>query len=317
MAIESSLKGRAGPPLGHPRGASDAAEDPSWLIDLVSLLRSQDNAYFSRKHIMSLSAEHAPLVVKHRASASQGLTYILLAADTAVSLKAAALLRALLRDQDKLIVAHFVRQHAQAKQALDGFMRQYQVLCHLGWHAWQPAAPSCQPKVWHVLAAFDRIGSSDADPALLNVCCTTDRSMQSRQTLPSHGKCAYACDAICMCCVADCALCMQEEVLLTKRVELLCESRGDTPLTTMVQDLVSSRSADMLVIPTDTYGQHSSAGKEAVGSMSATLLRNIKDVSLLLVKANSVGNAHKSSPSQSALSLRGSSCCSNIWHDTT
>ena len=88
-------------------------------------------------------------------------------------------------------------------------------------------------------------------------------------------------------------------MLLTKQVELLCEARGDTALTTMVQDLVFARSADMLVVPTDTFGQQT-AGKETVGSMSATLLRNIKDVSLLLVKANSVGNAHKSSSTQGA-----------------
>ena len=126
VAIESTSKARASPPQGQPRGASGVGDDPSWLVDLVPLLRGQDNAYFSRKHIMSLSAEQAPLVVKHRASASQGLSYVLLAADSAVSLKAAALLRALLRDQDKLVVAHFVRQHAQVKPALEGFLRQYQ-----------------------------------------------------------------------------------------------------------------------------------------------------------------------------------------------
>jgi hypothetical protein len=84
---------------------------------------------------------------------------------------------------------------------------------------------------------------------------------------------------------------MQEQAKTTSQLEVCCFARGETSLIDMIQELIYARSVDMLMVPTDTLGQQA---KEAVGSLSLSLLRNVKDVSLLMVKANSAGNAHKS-----------------------
>jgi hypothetical protein len=129
VAVESAVKERAGPPLGAPRGALGANDDAAWLLDVISFIRGQDNAYFSKKHILALTADKAPLVVKHRSGVSTGLVYMLLVVPNAVSTKAALLMRALLREQDRCIIAHYVQHKSQVDQAMKGFLKAYEVCC--------------------------------------------------------------------------------------------------------------------------------------------------------------------------------------------
>jgi hypothetical protein len=127
VAVESTCKGRAGPPLGCPRGAAAFDDDTSWILDVLPFLKSQDNGYFYKKHIATLSAAGAPLVCKHRTGLSKGLIYGMLVSSNAVSVQAAQLLRALLREQDNLFIVHFVQERSQVGGALHGFLKQFEV----------------------------------------------------------------------------------------------------------------------------------------------------------------------------------------------
>ena len=64
----------------------------------------------------------------------------------------------------------------------------------------------------------------------------------------------------------------------------------------VVQELVYARSLNVLALPSDTVGQRGS--DEPMGSLTLTLLRNIKNVNLLVVKANSAGMAHRTAALQ-------------------
>ena len=57
----------------------------------------------------------------------------------------------------------------------------------------------------------------------------------------------------------------------------------------------------MLALPSDSVGQRGTA--EPMGSLTLTLLRNVKNVSLLVVKANSAGLAHRSDAEQAGAAL--------------
>jgi hypothetical protein len=254
VAVESPVKGREGPPLGLPRGHDGLNGDPTWLLPLVPLMRGQDNAYFSKKHILALSADSAPIVVKHRAGDSQGLVYAMLVAPNNVSVKAALLIKALLRDQDKCLIVHYVQHKSQVDTALNGFMKQYQVLLVF----------LCKDALTFHLFFYSA--------AVL---------ITSRAVPSLHDPAAWS----------TLLFVVQTQAKNSSQLEVACVARGETPVVDMIQEMVADRALDVLVVPTDTLGQQD---KEAVGSLSLMLLRNIRDVSFLIVKANSVGNAHKS-----------------------
>ena len=103
------------------------AAHAEWLLDVVPLLKGQDDSAFYKQNVLSQSTPEAPVVVLHRAGRSKGLTYAALVAPNAVSLRAVRLLKAMLREQDRLAIVHYVPDRTQIKMAREGFLRQFEV----------------------------------------------------------------------------------------------------------------------------------------------------------------------------------------------
>jgi hypothetical protein len=98
-----------------------------WLLDVLPLLKSQDSSYYFRKHVLSVSALAAPVVLKHRTGLAKGLKYAVLVANNAASSRAVKLVQCLLREQDRLFILHFVRDREEIKASREGFLLQYEV----------------------------------------------------------------------------------------------------------------------------------------------------------------------------------------------
>lgn len=127
VAVHSMDEGRAGPPLGKPRGFAAMDAHADWLLDVVPLLKGQDDCAFYKQNVLAQSTPEAPVVVLHRAGRNKGLAYAALVAPNAVSLRAVRLMKSLLRPQDRLAIVHFVQDRTQIKMARDGFLRQFEV----------------------------------------------------------------------------------------------------------------------------------------------------------------------------------------------
>lgn len=127
VAVHSMDEGRAGPPLGKPRGFAAMDAHADWLLDVVPLLKGQDDCAFYKQNVLAQSTPEAPVVVLHRAGRNKGLAYAALVAPNAVSLRAVHLMKSLLRPQDRLAIVHFVQDRTQIKMARDGFLRQFEV----------------------------------------------------------------------------------------------------------------------------------------------------------------------------------------------
>lgn len=153
VAVSAQDPYRVGPPLGAVPSTGTTAEEAAWLVDLVGMLKSQDNSYFYKKQSTALTCKAAPVVVKHRGGQVQSTVICLLVANNPASLKAMALAKQfMITEQHTMLVLHLVQNSAEQRIARTTWLSAFEVRLVSGHQlARRPVGPGINSWGWGVL----------------------------------------------------------------------------------------------------------------------------------------------------------------------